>query len=53
MYSGHMTMEEVFIATYIAIILLAFLIAIPVYWIFEKDNKKDNEKENNDCCEDK
>ncbi len=41
-----MTMEEVFIVTYSVILLISFLFGIFAYWIFEKDNKKNNNREN-------
>lgn len=36
----HMTMEETFVVTYVLTIFISALIAIPVYWIFEKDGNK-------------
>lgn len=36
-----LTMEETFVVTYVLAVLAVVLIAIPVYWIFEKDGKND------------
>lgn len=42
-----MTMEEIFIVTYIGILIVSVLLAIPVNWIFEKDNKNSKNNERN------
>lgn len=39
MWFKRLTMEETFIVTYVLALIASILIAIPVYWIFEKDGK--------------
>lgn len=36
-----MTMETSFILTYFFVILGALILAIPLFWIFEHDNKEE------------
>lgn len=35
-----LTMEEIFIVTYIIILLIGIPLGFFIYWVFEKDNKK-------------
>lgn len=43
MWFERLTMKETFIVTYVLAFIVSALIAIPVYWIFEKDGRDDNE----------
>lgn len=36
-----MTMETSFVVTYLFVILTALILAIPLFWIFEHDNKEE------------
>ena len=51
LWSSSLTMEETFILTWVGAILLGGLLAIPLYWLFERDARNSRHDCNPDANE--